>query len=145
MLRPSSNHETLWLLNDDCDDGCMNPPNVSTCSGQRLLTKDSNVKLNKMQNVLSWFFWMINKKNCVLFMYFCEINKFLQSFLTNLCLGFKCSKFATSCVNVSFRVGRGLMLYAAISACFDDVPPRVPGTYYLGVTGWLCAYDFHSV
>ena len=53
MLRPSSNHETLWLLNDDYDDGCMNPPNVSTCSGQRLLTKDSNVKLNKMQNVLS--------------------------------------------------------------------------------------------
>ena len=53
MLRPSSNHETLWLPNDDDDDGCMNPPNVSTCSGQRLLTKDSNVKLNKMQNVLS--------------------------------------------------------------------------------------------
>ena len=52
MLRPSPNHETLWLPNDD-DDGCMNPPNVSTCSGQRLLTKDSNVKFNKMQNVLS--------------------------------------------------------------------------------------------
>ena len=66
---------------------------------------------------------MIITCDCGLFMYFCEINKFLQSFLTNLCLGFKCSKFATSCVNVSFRVGRGLMLYAAISACFDDVPP----------------------
>ena len=85
---------------------------------------------------------MINKKNCVLFMYFCEINKFLQSFLTNLCLGFKCSKFSTSCVNVSFRVGRGLMLYAAISACFDDVPP---GTRYLGVRGARDGYDFHSV
>ena len=77
------------------------PSNVSTCSGQRLLTKYSNVKFNKMQNVLSWFFWMIITCDCGLFMYFCEINKFLQSFLTNLCLGFKCSKFATSCVNVS--------------------------------------------
>ena len=62
----------------------------------------SNVKFNKMQNVLSWFFWMIITCDCGLFVYFCEINKFLQSFLnTNLCLGFKCSKFTTSCVNVS--------------------------------------------
>ena len=44
---------------------------------------------------------MIITCDCGLFMYFCEINKFLQSFLTNLCLGFKCSKFTTSCVNVS--------------------------------------------
>ena len=126
MPRPSSNHETLWLLNDDYDDGCMNPPNVSTCSGQRLLTKDSNVKLNKMQNVLSWFFWMINKKNCVLFMYFCEINKFLQSFLTNLCLGFKCSKFATSCVNVSS--GPWANALCGDLGLLRWRTPRVPGT-----------------
>ena len=35
MMRPTPNHETLRLPNDD-DDGCMNPPNVPTCSGQRL-------------------------------------------------------------------------------------------------------------
>ena len=26
MLRPSPNHDTLWLPNDDYDDGFMNPP-----------------------------------------------------------------------------------------------------------------------
>ena len=35
MLRPSRNNETLWLPSDD-DDGCRNPPNVPTCSGQQL-------------------------------------------------------------------------------------------------------------
>ena len=35
IVRPSPNHETLWLPNDD-DDGCMNPRNVPDCFVQQL-------------------------------------------------------------------------------------------------------------
>ena len=42
-----------------------------------------------------------------MFMYFCQINKFLeQSFLTQICLGLKCSKCVTSC-DLCERLGVG--------------------------------------
>ena len=52
MLRRAPNDETLWLPNDD--DGCSigtQPMFQSTTLCISFVTKDSNVKFNKMQNV----------------------------------------------------------------------------------------------
>ena len=115
MLRPSPNDETLWLPNDDDDDGCRNPPNVPTCSGQQLYAfpLSQNIPmLNVMQNI----------RVLIIFDVFClcisvkktsSFNPPLLTFVWNL--------------NVhSWRqhlcIGRGpvAMLYVAISARFDD-------------------------
>ena len=80
---------------------------------------------------------MIITCDCGLFMYFCEINKFLQSFLTNLCLGFKCSKFTTSCVNVSSGPwANALSVYDYGMRRSRPASYDVAGTY---------GFDFHSV
>ena len=121
MLRPSRNDETLWLHNDG---GCRNPPNVPTCSGQQLyaflLSRNiPMLNLIKCRMFVCWLFSMII--TCVLFMYFCQKNKFLQSFLTNFCLEFKCSKLATTFRHRPWLAYYMAMLYAAISARFLDV------------------------
>ena len=88
MLKPSPNHQTLQLTNDDDDDDDDDPLNVPACSVQQLhtfifFTKHSIVKFNKMQNVFVLIIFNDNYP-CMLFMYFCQVNRFLQSFLESL-------------------------------------------------------------
>ena len=88
MLRPLPNHMILRLPNDV--DGCMNPHNVPDCYVQQLHAFHLSQQI-PMLNLIKYRIFLCSlfliTGACILFMYFCQINKFLQSFLTKICLG----------------------------------------------------------